>query len=75
VRVHLRLLGRAEAQGRLLSLRGPSLGATTGVVFEDLSVEPDGGGSPGARVLVRVAGGGADLEIPGASAAVVVFPP
>jgi hypothetical protein len=75
VRVHLRLLGRAEAQGRLLSLRGPSLGATTGVVFEDLSAEPDGGGSPGARVLVRVAGGGADLEIPGASAAVVVFPP
>lgn len=75
VRVYLHPLGRADARGRLLFLRRPFLWATTGVVFGDSSAEPDASGPPGVRVLVRVRGGEAALEIPGASAAVLVLPP
>jgi hypothetical protein len=67
--------GAATGDAKVQRLTAPSVNATSDVRFADAAVQPDGSFTPGPGTSTRVTDGELTVNLPGASAALVTFPP
>jgi hypothetical protein len=65
--------GRSFTAGSVVRLSGPAVGATAGVTLGGSSVDEFGGWTPALREAVNPAGGEFGVDVPAASAAVVIL--